>query len=180
MILCKKDKECDKMLRLRPYKPCDSEEIVKWLKDEDVFYKWSAGRFGSYPLTPEKLNEKYINNNGDCPDKDNFYPFTAFDDTSAVGSIIMRYPTEDKKLIRFGFIIVDSEKRGNGYGKEMLKLALKYAFEILMAEKVTLGVFENNAPAHYCYKSAGFKDVGEEMYTVNGKKWKCIEMECNI
>ncbi len=168
------------MLRLRPYKPCDSEEIVKWLKDKDIFYKWSTGRFGDYPLTPERLNEKYIDNNGDCEGNDNFYPFTAFDETGAVGSLIMRYPTEDKAVIRFGFIIVDSKKRGNGYGKEMINLALKYAFEILKAEKVTLGVFENNAPAHYCYKSAGFKDIGEEMYCINGEEWKCIEMECNI
>ncbi len=59
----------------------------------------------------------------------------------------------------------------------MINLALKYAFEILKAQKVTLGVFENNAPAHYRYKSAGFKDIGEEIYTINGEKWKCIEME---
>lgn len=34
-------------------------------------------------------------------------------------------------------------KRGMGYGKEMLKLSLKYAFEILKVKKVTLGVFWN-------------------------------------
>lgn len=39
----------------------------------------------------------------------------------------------------------------------MLKAALRYAFDILKAEKVTLGVFENNEPAYYCYKAAGFR-----------------------
>ncbi|MGN9075701.1 GNAT family N-acetyltransferase [Lachnospiraceae bacterium HCP1S3_B8] len=41
-------------------------------------------------------------------------------------------------------VIVDSEKRGQGYGKNMLKLGLKYAKEIFGANKVSLGVFEKN------------------------------------
>ncbi len=165
------------MLRLRPYKPCDGEKIITWLKDEDVFLKWSAGRFGDYPLTAKKFNEKYIENNGDCPESDNFYPFTFTDDNEIAGSLIIRYLNREKTILRFGFIIVDSKKRGKGYGKKMLSLALKYAFEIYGAEKVTLGVFENNEPAHYCYKSVGFMDAGEEIYTINGETWKCIEME---
>ncbi|MGN9020243.1 GNAT family N-acetyltransferase [Lachnospiraceae bacterium HCP1S3_C3] len=40
--------------------------------------------------------------------------------------------------------MVDSEKRGQGYGKNMLKLGLKYAKEIFGANKVSLGVFEKN------------------------------------
>ncbi len=165
------------MFKLRPYKPCDAEKIVSWLKDEDIFYKWSGGRFGEYPLTAEKLNNKYIENNGDCTEKDNFYPFVLEDETGVVGSLIMRYLNPEKTVIRFGFIIVESKIRGKGYGKNMLTLALKYAFEIYGAEKVTLGVFENNAPAYYCYKSMGFKDIGEEIYNIKGDIWKCIEME---
>ncbi len=166
------------MLRLRQYKPCDAEKFPLWLKNKDIFYKWSAGRFGNYPITAEKINKKYINNNGDCLEYDNFYPFIAFDESGSVGSLIMRYLDEEKTVVRFGFIVIDSEKRGKGYGKEMLNLALKYAFEIYGAQKVILGVFENNAPAHYCYKSVGFTDAGEEIYNINGEEWKCIEMEC--
>ncbi len=166
------------MLKLRPYKPCDGEFIAAWLKDEDVFYKWSAGRFGDYPLTAKKLNEKYIKNNGDCCEKDNFYPFTALDGNEAVGSLIMRYTNPQKSVLRFGFIIVDSSKRGKGYGKKMLEIALRYAFNIYGAEKVTLGVFANNESAKYCYKSVGFKETGEkEFYEINGAQWECVEME---
>ena len=62
----------------------------------------------------------------------------------------------------------------------MLLLALKYAFEILKVNKVTLGVFENNPSAYCCYKAAGFKEIQlekKEHYEVLGEKWKCIEME---
>ena len=34
------------------------------------------------------------------------------------------------------FVIVDHNKRGTGYGKEMLKLALQYAFDITGVELV--------------------------------------------
>ncbi|MBR1441007.1 MAG: GNAT family N-acetyltransferase, partial [Lachnospiraceae bacterium] len=49
--------------------------------------------------------------------------------------------------------------RGSGYGTQMLSLGLKYAFEILGVSKVTIGVFENNEPAHKCYQKLGFRDV---------------------
>lgn len=165
-------------LRLRPYKPCDAECIVSWIKDEDDLRKWSSDRFGDYPITSEDINNKYIGNNGDCIESDNFYPLTAFDESGVVGHLILRYTDEEKKVIRFGFVIVDDSKRGKGYGKQMLTLAIKYAFDIFGAEKITLGVFDNNKSAYYCYKAAGFKENGEEMFCeLFGEQWRIVEME---
>lgn len=62
----------------------------------------------------------------------------------------------------------------------MLKLALQYAFDILGAQKVTLGVLENNPGAYHCYKSAGFRDVPmerPEYYDLMGQRIKCLELE---
>ena len=50
----------------------------------------------------------------------------------------------------------------NSARTELIRLALRYAFEILKADRVTLGVFDNNLPAYRCYKSAGFKDSEKE------------------
>ena len=150
------------MIRLRPYKKCDAKTIVTWCKDEISFRKWSSDRWDSFPLTEADMNKKYVDHNGDCIEEDNFFPMTAFDESGVVGHLIMRFTDENKKILRFGFVIVDDSKRGMGYGKEMLKLALKFAFEILKAEKVTLGVFDNNMPAYFCYKSVGFTDVKME------------------
>ena len=75
-------------LRLRHYKPCDAECIVSWIKDEDALRKWSSDRFGDYPITSEDINNKYIGNNGDCIESDNFYPLTAFDEAFAVYLIV--------------------------------------------------------------------------------------------
>ncbi len=165
------------MLRLRPYKCKDAEKIVSWIKNEKVLRQWSADRFGDYPIKAEDINYKYLNLNGDNDDIDNFYPMTAFDETGAVGHLILRFTDEEKTSIRLGFVIVDDSKRGIGYGKEMLRLAINYAFDMLKANRVDLGVFDNNPSAYYCYKSVGFKEYGEHFCDIMGESWRCIELE---
>ena len=160
------------MLRLRPYKKDDAETIMSWIKDEKVFYKWTAGILEEYPISVEQFNAV-----------SNLMAFTAIDDNEIIGFFTMRRPNEFFEELRFGFVIVDSEKRGQGYGKKMLELGLKYAKEIFGANKVSLGVFENNKPAYFCYKATGFEDVSQdenEKYTVMGEEWNCLELEMKL
>ena len=161
---------------LRPYKDVDARYISKWITDEKAFYQWSANRMGEYPLTEEKL----INHYNEQKDNTDFYVFCACDDEGkVVGQLIMRFPEADRCHIRFGFIIVDTSIRGKGYGKQMLNLAKEYAFNMLGAKKITLGVFENNPKAMYCYESIGFKQTDIiDTYSINGEEWKCIDMVC--
>ena len=160
------------MLRLKPYKNDDAETIMSWLKDEKVFYKCTAGILGEYPISVEQFNAV-----------SNLMAFTAIDDNEIIGFFTMRRPNEFFEELRFGFVIVDSEKRGQGYGKKMLELGLKYDKEIFGANKVSLGVFENNKPAYFCYKATGFEDVSQdenEKYTVMGEEWNCLELEMKL
>ena len=90
----------------------------------------------------------------------------------------MRFNNTERTIVRLGFIIVDDTKRGKGYGKKMVQLATKYAFEFLGAKKVTLGVFDNNPSAYHCYKAAGFQENGEIFnIPLLGETWKVIELE---
>ena len=167
-------------LRLRPYKSADSRIIVEWLKDEEVFFKWGGERFDGFPLTAEMLDDKYTGHNGDCEEPDNFYPFMAFDESGVVGHFIMRYTNGDIRNLRLGWVIVDDTRRGRGYGRRMLELGLEYAFKILKARRVSIGVFENNEPAYKCYKSLGFTEAKQDTYrtsTFKGKEWRVIELE---
>lgn len=182
-IMKKQLRNCPKdELKLRPYKPGDAETILSWIKDERALRKWSSDRYGAYPVTAEDMNYKYLECNGDCEEPDNFYPLTAVSKGEIVGHLILRYMDEEQKTIRIGFVIVDDTKRGCGYGKRMIQMAIRYAFDMLQAEKVTLGVFENNPSAYYCYKAAGFREIEMENKSIIellGEQWNCIEMEVN-
>ena len=62
----------------------------------------------------------------------------------------------------------------------MLGLGLKFVFELYGTKKATLGVFENNLSAYYCYKAVGFHDLVRDLaetYHVLDEEWKCKEME---
>lgn len=156
---------------IRPFRTSDAQEIVRWCSDEEEFYKWSAGILGEYPLTVERFIES---TSGRIDDK-KYFPFCAFDDDGIFGFFILRHPEKSLAELRVGFVIVSPEKRGKGYGKKMLKLALKYAFEIYGVEKVGLGVFENNESAIKCYESVGFKKYGKmELYDIKNVKWNCF------
>ena len=169
------------MLKLRKYVKSDAETIVRWIADERSCYLWSADRYGHYPVSPQDMNALYSD-----ADPDEFFPYTAYDENGLVGHLIMRYPSsEDRKVLRFGFIIVDYRKRGRGYGAEMLREALKIAFSEYAAEKVTLGVFRDNTPAALCYLKVGFHPpadpdaVKEREVEILGEPWVCCELEIN-
>lgn len=161
-------------MRIRPYKACDAKTIVQWIKSEYAFRQWCADRFQAFPISAEMMNEYYDAQK----DNDTFFEMTAFDESGVVGHFIIRFLDDEKKTCRFGFVIVDEEKRGKGYGKEMMMLACNYAFDILKVEKITLGVFANNELAYYCYKAAGFRAVSSTKVQFKGEEyWECIEME---
>lgn len=168
------------MIRLRPYKQCDAKYIVSWCKDKEIFELWGGERFGSFPISEDIMNDKYFNHNGDCVEQDNFYPVTAFDEQGIEGHFIMRFLHGDNRILRFGWVIVNNEKRGQKCGQKMLRLGLKYAFEILQVDKVTIGVFENNIPAYRCYLATGFHksaEIEDSFEEVHGEQWKVVELE---
>lgn len=157
-----------KVLRIRPYKREDCDVILSWSRYEKAFYQWSAGVLGEYPITEKQFEfvEKLM-------------PFTAFDDDGIVGFFTLRNPGKSFDELRFGFVIIKPDRRGKGYGKEMLRLGVKFAFDIYGAGRVSLGVFENNLSAYYCYKAAGFQDKvleKTETYHILGEDWKCKEL----
>ena len=156
-------------MTLRPFTISYAPIILSWIKDLITFRKWSADRYSAYPPKPDEMAAQYT--------AENVFPFTALDDDGKiVGHIILRYPDPSKTVIRFGFVIVDDQLRGKGYGKQMLQLAIKKAKEEFGVKKITLGVFDNNPSALRCYESVGFKVIGTDSYLIDGEEWTGKEM----
>lgn len=162
------------MLRLRPYKKSDAESIIKWIQDEESFRKWSAGRYESYPVTADDINQNYES----CEAKGGFYEMTAFDEDGICGHLILRFTDEEMQHLRLGFVIVDDSKRGKGYGREMLALALKYGFEMLKASEISIVVFDNNPAAIRCYEAVGFRkaEYQKDCFSYQDRKWSAYKL----
>ena len=160
--------------KLRPFVYEDAATILSWCKDKRAFRLWSADRYKDYPATPDEMLRQY--------EGESMFPLTMVEGGKVVGHILLRYPTNDTSVVRFGFVIVDDVLRGMSYGKKLLQLAIEYAQSKLGAKKITLGVFYDNPSALECYKSIGFNIADDKTYEVDGEKWIGAEMDliCNI
>ena len=139
-------------------------------------HQWCADRYERYPVTPEDMNTYHARH----IDGQRSRALTMTDGDDIVGYISLRTPADNHTEQRLGFVIVDDSKRGRGYGKTLVSMAVKYADEVLGATKVSLGVFENNPSAIRCYEATGFHQVSLpecESYGCLGETWNCIEME---
>lgn len=83
-------------MQLRPFNPNDAETILSRCKDKYAFRLWSANRYKDFPAKPEEMIRQY--------DEQNMHPLTAIVDDIIIGHILLRYPSEDKTVIRFGFV----------------------------------------------------------------------------
>ena len=158
-----------KDMQLRPFAYADADTVLGWCRTERAFRLWSADRFKRFPASADELWE---NSTGE-----NRFPVVMTEDGRVTGFMLLRYPSEDHSIVRFGFVIVDNSMRGKGYGKRMLRLAIARAREQLGAKKITLGVFVDNPAALECYRSVGFRTVEEKDWTIDGEEMKGLEME---
>ncbi len=161
-------------MRIRPYiSEKDYPVVSRWITDERTHALWSGKRF-EYPVSRENFDgvlRKYENQSGDSP-------FVA---TADAGTVIGFFcygtdPETNEGILRF--MMIDDKRRGNGYGKEMVRLALKYAFEIAGVDSVQLNVFSPNKNAKACYEGCGFEDrvVEEDWIRFRDESWAKINM----
>lgn len=71
------------------------------------------------------------------------------------------------KTAQLGLLIGDKNYWGKGFGTEVTKTVVKWAFEKLNLKKVELGVIANNISAINVYKKAGFKIIRTKKKTIN-------------
>ena len=163
------------MLSFRDFAYTDADLILSWIDSERALRLWSADTYGEYPLNSSDIISRYElirSNHGE-----NVRILMAEEDGVPAGHIVLRRLGDEKDTVRFGYIIVDSCIRGTGYGKKLLSLAEDYAIRCYGAQRLTLGVFENNLPAFKCYSSFGFCECCDELVKIGDESWKCLELE---
>ena len=160
-------------MRIRPYQNRDFDIISLWITDERSHALWCANLI-PYPLEKfdfDDLLQEAEERFGDSP----FVATT--DDGKVVGFFCFSVNLNTNEGM-LKFIVVDNNIRNKGYGCEMLKLAIKYAFEIAKADAVHLNVFPENLGAKKCYEKVGFKErtLTENAFSFYDESWE----RCNM
>ena len=85
-----------------------------------------------------------------------------------IGFILLK---RDTHTVNIRFVIIRPDYRARGYGTDALVETVRYTFEVLNAEHVTLEVLADNGPALTCFENAGFQylsytDTAGQVYTM--------------
>lgn len=156
-------------MRLRPYfGKLDYDYIAGWVNDERVHRLW-CGSLLAYPVTAESLAELLERNaeewggHGFIATEDNGTPIGFF--------CYSVNPSDNSGFL--SLVVLDPNLRGRGCGTRMMKLALKYAFDITGVDRVGINVFDVNQGARRCYEKAGFvlQGITEAAYRQGDEEW---------
>ena len=84
------------------------------------------------------------------------------------------------RVCQFGMLIGEADARGKGYGTEVTRLMLDYAFTALGLNNVMLIVAEYNLAGRRAYEKAGFKEFGRRRQSdiLNGVVYDEVYMDC--
>ena len=142
------------MPRLRSY---DSEKdfdmVRQWVTDECTHAMWCANRF-CYPIKKENFDQVL----SDIAAKNGDLPFIALTDNGIPAGFFCYSLNRETNEGMLKFVIVDPKLRGKGFGTEMIRSAVRHAFDNTHADAVQLSVFPENIRAKRCYEKAGFKE----------------------
>lgn len=157
---------------LRPYTTEDEPYILRWIPDEETYWRWSAGSVGQWPLAPGMFNDRMAQ----FP---NGHPLIWLWQGQPAGFVVA-FPQKDRERgIRFGYVVTDPALRGQGLGKRMMACAVHHARKKLKARSMHLSVYQNNPAAVRCYEANGFlrdEKVPLRVDTCMGQEWPCQAM----
>ena len=161
-------------MKLRAFDPNrDFEEIRDWITDERTHRMWCGNCF-AFPLEKENFREAlsgFMERYGDVP-------FLAVSDEGEAEGFISCAPDPERRECLLKFVVVKPERRGTGAAREMLRLAVEYAFANMDAQVVRLNVFLENHRARKCYENAGFTErcTTLDAFPYGDERWGKCEM----
>ena len=152
-----------------------TQEYVDWMNDDDVVKYLQSG--GDY--TFKKLENFLIEQ-----EQKNilFWAIHLKESKKHIGNIKIDPIDHNKKSGEYGILMGDKKKWGKGFGKEASRRILKYCFEDLKFNEITLGVKKDNNKAVKFYKKMGFTidEVKKDVGIYNSKLSNSLRMSLNV
>jgi diamine N-acetyltransferase len=97
-----------------------------------------------------------------------------------IGNVAWRDIDWRNGTAEYVLFIGEADCRGKGYGTEVTRLMLDYAFTTLGLHSVMLRVYAYNLAGHRAYLKAGFRECGRQRQCkrLGDALWDVIHMEC--
>lgn len=162
-----------KKVILKPIKVNEAKNYLRWSKDPKVTKFLSTFR----PGLSLKKEKEIIKNFRKSKTEINWSIYTMAG-RNIGGTSLIKLDAKKIKKATYGIFIGEKNYWGQGYGTDILKTVLKFAFNKLKLNRVELGVFYPNKRGVRCYIRCGFKREGRkrEAAIVNGKYVDVIGM----
>lgn len=165
------------MIELQRFEKSDFERLIGWIPDERFLIQW-AGPLFRWPLDIEQLQTYLGDSEGEQPKR---YIFKAVDsvDGAVVGHIEIRlHGHETPTGVLSRVLIGETKHRDNGYGQQMVQLAVEYGFNRLSLDQIDLAVLDFNEAAIHCYQKIGFEpyEIKESIVPCDGERLNVVMM----
>lgn len=158
------------VLKLRPFEIEDIDQILPHFNDEEV------RRYLAVIFPVNKLVERNFIESLYKDDKNILLGMEV--NGTLIGSIGLHRIDWVNRSTELGVVIFRKEYWNKGYGTKAIDLMLKYAFEYLNMNRVSLKVYEYNERAIHVYEKCGFKVEGRlrKAKFFKGRYWDVLVM----
>jgi [ribosomal protein S5]-alanine N-acetyltransferase len=156
-----------KKIYLRAVEPSDvTDAYLSWLHDEETVRFLESG---IYPVTRAQL-ERYVLEASPSATSVHFAICLQEDDRH-VGNVKLAPIHPVHRSAVFGILLGEKDVWGKGVATDAVRCAVKYAFDTLNLERVSLGVISTHDAAIRVYEKVGFRREGVERRALwrNGK-----------
>ncbi len=128
------------------------EEITKDNLDDVLALRVHEDQKSYVSTNAESLAQAYVYS-------ETAWPFAVYDDETLVGFIMMGY-YEAKHYYTLWKFMIDRRYQNKGYGRQALKLGLKFIKDKFGPDEIYTGVIPGNRVAKGLYESVGFTYTG--------------------
>jgi RimJ/RimL family protein N-acetyltransferase len=167
------------LIELQPFTEGGFKQLISEIPDARFLLQWAGPKY-TYPLDAAQLTDTLANTLGDRPSFKVFKVIRS-ETMETVGHIQLMDIDYNAASCILGRVLIFQKYRGNGFGKMMVKEAVKFAFENMHLAEIILGVFDFNTRAIHVYKSIGFTEFqfkkGARQFL--NESWNVIRMKLN-
>jgi len=165
------------MIELHSFEEQDFDQLIAAIPDTRFLLQWAGPKY-HFPLTGLQLNDTLAEATGEQPSHQVFKVVKS-EAKETVGHVQLLNIDRSVARCVLGRILVFKNYRGKGLGKEIVRLAIIEAFDVLGLHEVILFVFDFNIPAIRTYKSLGFSECqfqkGARRF--QSETWNLIKMD---